>query len=853
MDTFKRTVTLINPQPFLTAHDTTICPGDKVHFSTGFTNPSYFVTSYWWFINNSLATLDSLATYTHTFPSTGYQKVQVTLEDTWGCLHTLVKNNWVLVSKPTVDFTAVPVSGCTPLSVNFTSQGVPNPNPGAPLVNRFWDFGNSVTLNQPGASPPNPPTQYYHNAGAYDVKLVLTDASGCKDSLTKGGYINAYKPVADFSADDVDACIDQAVAFTNLTPNVASATWDFGDGSPIVTSTNASHTYTQTGSYTVTMVATDNNGCKDTIVKPAFIKLTKPSASFTMTRSLAICPPLVDTFTNTSSPGIYTWDFDKGNGFLTIPSMTIVEAFVTPKKYNVTLVVTDAAGCTDTASAFVDVLGYSGAFSYTPLSGCKPLEVTFTTTLTNIPSIIWDFNDGNTITSSSSSVTHIYTTAGKYVPKMIMSNGGGCTSSSIGEDTIKVDGVTADFGHSPACVGYEVTLTDKSTSVFSPVSNQVWELDNGNGTVTVAGTPVKRYYPKIGSYPVKLMVVNANGCKDTLTKDIYINDLPVISAGADTVICLKDAAQLQGSGGVSYLWGPANAGLSCLDCPNPLAYAIDTTQYVVIGTDANGCSDTDQVVVKIKYKVTAVVGEGSEICDDEPAALEVSGAQTYEWTPANVLNNATSPKPIANPHTPTIFRVVSSEGSCIPDTDFVKVVVFPKPTVRATGATTIIAGSDAPINAEGDHIHTFLWKPSETLNCSDCPNPIARPNKTTKYVVVATTEHNCQDSADVTIKVICDQSQLFMPNTFTPNGDGMNDVFLPRGVGFDKLRSFRVYNRWGEVVFEKTNMTLNDKAIGWDGTFRGQALPPDVFVYTVEADCDDGEVIRWKGDITLIR
>ena len=80
------------------------------------------------------------------------------------------------------------------------------------------------------------------------------------------------------------------------------------------------------------MVATDNNGCKDTIVKPAFIKLTKPSASFTMTRSLAICPPLVDTFTNTSSPGIYTWDFDKGNGFLTIPSMTIVEAFVTPKK-----------------------------------------------------------------------------------------------------------------------------------------------------------------------------------------------------------------------------------------------------------------------------------------------------------------------------------------------------------------------------------------------------------------------------------------------------------------------------------------------------------------------------------------
>jgi gliding motility-associated-like protein len=108
-------------------------------------------------------------------------------------------------------------------------------------------------------------------------------------------------------------------------------------------------------------------------------------------------------------------------------------------------------------------------------------------------------------------------------------------------------------------------------------------------------------------------------------------------------------------------------------------------------------------------------------------------------------------------------------------------------------------------------------------------------------------------SDEVVINVLCDQSQLFIPNTFSPNGDGENDVFYPRGIGLKNIKSFRIYSRWGELVYERKNILLNEASSAWDGTFKGNLLNPDVFVYVVEAVCDGGELMTWKGDVSLIR
>jgi len=101
--------------------------------------------------------------------------------------------------------------------------------------------------------------------------------------------------------------------------------------------------------------------------------------------------------------------------------------------------------------------------------------------------------------------------------------------------------------------------------------------------------------------------------------------------------------------------------------------------------------------------------------------------------------------------------------------------------------------------------------------------------------------------------VFCDQSQIFIPNTFTPNADGQNDIFYPRGTGVSIIKSFRIYNRWGELLFERANIKINDAGNAWDGTFNGNPPHPDVYVYIIDATCETGAPINLKGDVTIIR
>ena len=123
----------------------------------------------------------------------------------------------------------------------------------------------------------------------------------------------------------------------------------------------------------------------------------------------------------------------------------------------------------------------------------------------------------------------------------------------------------------------------------------------------------------------------------------------------------------------------------------------------------------------------------------------------------------------------------------------------------------------------------------------------------TTFTVDVLSDHGCKASDSVTILLYCDNSQVFIPNAFTPNGDGENDVFYPRGIGVKMIKTFRIYNRWGELLFERANITLNDASNAWDGSYKGGDPKPDVYVYIMEALCYTGEDITIKGDVTIIR
>lgn len=827
-------------QPDFYALDTTICLGDTAKFQAVF--PPGAANGIAWSLVPPTIYPDTTPYIVQPYAQAGRYTISLHINDFHNCPHSVTKTNYLLVAKPNVAFTGTPPIGCAPLNVTFTDQST-NVT-GVSTVNRTWTMGNAGTV-----SNNNPTTSYTFGVGNYDIKLVVTDVIGCKDSLLKPVYIEARKPHAAFAANDTSACIGQGIIFSNnsTSSTPVNSEWSFGDNTSS-TQGQPTHAYTQPGTYTVRLIVTDASGCKDTMVRTSYISVTKPDAAFTMSDTQAICPPLIVNFTNASTAATsYQWAFGDNNGSV-VPSPT--NSYTTSGQFTVQLVATDVQGCKDTAYGQVKVLGYAGALSYSPLAGCAPLAVNFTANLTNVPTIIWDFSDGYTApVSGSNTTTHHYETPGAYVPKLIISDGQGCLNSSLGLDTIKVDGVIASFTTGPVCISTPTAFQDNSTLFFSPASSWQWTFANGQ---TSNGPQPTYTYNSTGTFPVTLVVTNANGCKDTVTQNVTVNPLPVVTASADTVICLGDQAQLSAGGGVSYSWSPA-ASLNNAGSATPIANPQATTTYTVVGTDAKGCKNADQVIVGLQTKTTSDVGPDTAVCWGSSVQLFASGAHQYQWSPAATVDDPAAASPFVNPTETTTYTVVAKEGSCQPDTNKVRVAVHPKPNVNAGADQTVVAGGSVMLNATGTNTNYYAWSPTETLSCETCSNPTATPLSTTAYVVIASNVYKCTDSDTVVVRIICDQSQVFVPNTFTPNGDGQNDRFYPHGNGIDRVKSFRVYNRWGQLVFEKANFQVNDRSAGWDGMFNGQQAGADVYVYVMEAVCENGEPINWKGDVALIR
>jgi gliding motility-associated-like protein len=844
-------VTLFKPSYNLTVDDSTICKSSNMPtslLSSVITGAP--VSNYSWRIaggiNTNVTYADTLANIIYSFVDTGHYTIRVKAIDGHGCVDSAVKPGYVTVSKPYVKFGGAPQIGCAPQPVQFADSS--RLVSGTSTVSRVWDFGDVVSLSGNVATP----SHTYASAGSFDVKLVVTDNNGCSDSLTKPSYINIQSPKAAFTGGG-QGCPGVPVSFINgsLGGTAVTYEWDFGDGTPISTVINPQHIYANTGIYTVRLIAKSPNGCRDTATKNGFVIIgQRPTASFSQSDTFSICSPKLVQFTNTSTGAAsYNWSFGN-NASSTVTSPTNV--YSGGGVYTVRLIASSNTGCKDTAYGSVHLLGSAGGLSYGPLTGCEPLTVNFTTAVVNVPSFIFDFGDGSTFGTTGTTASHTYAQAGTYIPKLIMTDNTGCSSSSIGLDTVKVDGVVAGFttDPNPVCGGGTVKFIDTSKGTYSTVVFRQWDF--GNGITSTSANPTQTYNAP-GSYPVSMYSRTSSGCVDTFRTVLKVHPIPVINAGTDTVICLNDAATLQPAGGVSYTWSPG-ATLNCTACTNPEAKPTVPTDYIVIGTDSNGCKDSDTVLVGIKTKTTALIAGGGGVCAGDGLQLSASGAQSYQWIPSTGLSNANVANPFATPASTMTYTVIAKEGSCIPDTERVTVVVNPIPTVNAGPDVTMVAGNSVQLSAITQVSGvSFNWTPATRLSCDNCSDPEASPKTTTTYTVTTKSPFGCTDTDAVTIYVICEQNQVYIPNTFTPNGDGDNELFYPRGKGIEIIKTFRVFNRWGEKVFEKMNIPANDAGNAWDGSYKGAPLPPDVFVFIIEGVCDTGEEFRWQGDVGLVR
>lgn len=417
-----------------------------------------------------------------------------------------------------------------------------------------------------------------------------------------------------------------------------------------------------------------------------------------------------------------------------------------------------------------------------------------------------------------------------------------------GKDTIRIrvlpDHITVLNNDTIVCDGTVLDLLVDGDTAFS----YTWAPEVDIAQPTEANTSITArqsgYYAVTASFP------GCNPMSDSVYIEVQPN--PIVNIGNDRIICSYDTihflAAIMPSDYPNYIihWSPGDK-FNDSTAVSPV-FKSEMHPGMMVKVDVStpiGCKGSDSVNVIVNPGDFLNVSPDTLVCPPTRVQLFATGAQQYRWTPYYGLNDTAIANPISTAISTTEYTVYGvSTAGCL-DTQYVLIEVAPDAIIALEESATIWPGESYHIQPEGNGLY-YSWFPSSGLSADNIPDPMASPEVRTRYFVTATTENGCQviDSIDILVNT---ESVLELPNAFTP-GNGINNIFKPVKRGAATLKYFRVYNRWGNVVFETTDINQ-----GWDGTYKGTPQPLGVYIYDVEAETPSGQVFNKKGNVTLLR
>jgi gliding motility-associated-like protein len=507
-----------------------------------------------------------------------------------------------------------------------------------------------------------------------------------------------------------------------------------------------------------------------------------------------------------------------------------------------------------------------------PTSGCTPLEVDFTDASTNTPITIslWEFGDGATATTLNA--THTYTEPGAYDVRLTVTSPEGCTRDSLFLQIIEVFGVPeASFiaDTLQGCPGLEVTFTN--TSVHTGTFSCTWDLDDGTGSTDCDPVHV---YSTPGTFDVRLTVTSSDGCADDTLATALIQILPV-PAPAFTVDpaqgCIPFVVRFDnltpGATALGSEWDLGNGEQSTTThaqttYTDPGTYTVSLTM-----TNELGCSATlvyaDTITANpLPVVVFTVVPDTG--CAPLTASFQqltdpaLTGSCLWDFGDGSHSSNCSPQHVYATPGLYDVALQVTSPAGCPGDTVlYDRVVVLPSPRAQfaiSPQPTYLFATDIQFTDLSSPDVTEWEWD----LGAGD-PATSTEPSPSSTFPfgvageypvsLVVTNEHGCTDTAYSVVR-IDGLFSVYVPNSFTPNGDGINDVFRPI-IQDAKLKDYRfmVFDRWGEEIY-----TTTDLLGGWDGSVNGADPKTDVYVWRMLIRSDtDGLIHEFRGHVTLLR
>jgi gliding motility-associated-like protein len=560
------------------------------------------------------------------------------------------------------------------------------------------------------------------------------------------------------------------------------------------------------------------------------------------------CVPYTVHFVNNStSAEDYVWDFGDGSPTSNLSAPTHI--YTVPGIYTVTLHASNDSSCItdDTAYMTITVLETNPPnFTVNDTTLCTYSQaIDIGLTLAN-PSpnntILWEPSTGiltapnQPVITVDPSVNNVYwVTVKDTIP-------GICGFSAT--DTVHIDlsPRVLDIlnNDTVVCEGAIIPIN----AIGTPGYTYVWSPAVGVSDTTALEPNITINQPNLytltASYP---------NCPDTaVTINFDMHYIPDLELGPDKYACQWTDVALEATitpfrNDYIYQWTPATPNLSNPTGPNTHFITDTTITYHLNVQTPIGCSDNDSIKITVYPGAFGAIASDTGYCPGNQANLWATGGVSYSWTPAYGLSDTSIANPVASPGTTTYYTVYITDQHNCADTERVTVYVYPEAVLALPDSVNVYPGEQYHVEPETNALY-FTWFPPSGLSSTTISDPLMSPEVRTRYFVTATTENGCvvSDSMDILVK----ETVIDMPNAFAPSGT--NNLFKPSKRGIAQLKSFNVFNRWGNKVYSSTNIDQ-----GWDGTFNDKEQPMGVYIYVIEAVTDKGKTFTQQGNVTLIR
>lgn len=536
-----------------------------------------------------------------------------------------------------------------------------------------------------------------------------------------------------------------------------------------------------------------------------------------------VCLPGSYQFDNLSQGGnVFEWDFGDGNSS---NDFAPAHTYINLGQYNVTLIVSDSLGCLlpDTTVVAIDVLAVNNAVIQQIDTICPG------------DSILLEASGGTTYLWSPTTYLSDPTVSNPIASPPVSTEYQLIATDNCGIDTTVV---TVFVSNTPTSTVPDVTICGgviTTLEAFGGIDYSWYPstamINPSSQTPNVAPLSSLTYYVDI---------TTASGC--IITDSVLvtaINSVPQADVSPDTAVCQGALFEIYAYGATSILWSPANLVTSQTDSITTAQLDSDATIYVDLTNICGTVSDSIQISVT---NINPTIVNDTTICPGGYANLWAGGGDFYSWSPPESLSNPSESTIVASPLNNTTYSVeISILAGCIKTLD-VTVNIHPLPAVDAGEDIFIEFGDAVSLNGTADG--NYFWNSQDSLSCIYCLNPEINPFETSSYILYTSDQNGCENSD--TVMVLLD-GILYIPNTFTPNSDGINDYFVIKGK---EIKSFQlhIFNRWGQLIYSTENLDNF-----WDGKFNGILVQNDTYVWKITYKDYQNNNIRLIGHVNVLR